>query len=104
MSVTADLMVAASTEIMNALTYQGFFKYDYDRDENGDVVKVGNMYTIVNGVRVEVIYTKPEIKLIIGDNIRPVVIVRACEYTERDIRGIASNVFTSATMFARMKK
>lgn len=101
MSIVSDKMNEASTTIMNALTYQGFFSEDRVTDDAGDVHNVGNAHTTVNGVKVEVVYTKPEIKVIANGRVRTAFIVRPVDYDERDIRGIASTVYATATKLAR---
>lgn len=102
MSFVSDAMNAASTAIMNALTFQGFFVQDYENDSEGYRVKVGKPYAMFYGIRVEVSYTKPEITLSVNDKTRSVFIIRVSDYyDESDIRGIASKIYVSANRFAR---
>ena len=101
MSIVADLMNKAATDIMNALTHQGFFAQDHRIDAEGEAHKVGNAYVMVNGVKVEVTYTKPEIKLTIGKKIRTAFIVRPIVYDDFNIRSITSTVYAAATKFAK---
>ena len=101
MSIVTDLMNKAAADIMTALTYQGFFTQDYRTDADGEAHKVGNAYTSVNGVKVEVTYTKPEIKLTVGKRVRTAFIIRPIVYNDFNIRSITSTVYAAATKFAK---